>query len=384
MINGTEGEPGSAKDKMLLLRSPYLVLGGALIAARALGAKEIVVGMATGEAGRTSARSAARPSPRTPACGRWSGSSPCPTGSSPARAARWSTPSTARIALPPGPQDPGQRSGVAGQPTLLSNAETFAQIAVLSMLGPEGYASAGTPDEPGTVLLSVGGSARYPAVVEVPLGAPLGHVLGICDAHAAEGVLVGGYHGMWLTAEVAARSPVSRAGLAAAGGTLGAGIVLPLGRYLPAGRGRPGGQLPGRGVVGPVRPVHARPARYRPLASRAGPRLRRPRRHGYRPPGRRLRSRPGRLLPPRRRVPLRAVGAGRVHRRPHRAPVPRQLRPADPWRAAAAPGGATAASVDWTRCRGHGLCAHLVPELVQLDRQGFPVPWTSRCRLAGA
>ncbi len=30
-------------------------------------------------------------------------------------------------------------------------------------------------------------------------------------------------------------------------------------------------------------------------------------------------------------------------------------------------------SVDWTRCRGHGLCAYLVPELVQLDGQGYPV-----------
>jgi len=29
--------------------------------------------------------------------------------------------------------------------------------------------------------------------------------------------------------------------------------------------------------------------------------------------------------------------------------------------------------VDWTRCRGHGLCSRLVPELVQLDSQGFPV-----------
>jgi ferredoxin len=29
--------------------------------------------------------------------------------------------------------------------------------------------------------------------------------------------------------------------------------------------------------------------------------------------------------------------------------------------------------VDWTRCRGHGLCGRLVPELVQLDSQGFPV-----------
>jgi ferredoxin len=31
-------------------------------------------------------------------------------------------------------------------------------------------------------------------------------------------------------------------------------------------------------------------------------------------------------------------------------------------------------AIDWTRCRGHGLCAHLVPELIQLDRQGYPVP----------
>jgi ferredoxin len=42
-------------------------------------------------------------------------------------------------------------------------------------------------------------------------------------------------------------------------------------------------------------------------------------------------------------------------------------------------------TVDWTHCRGHGLCAHVVPELVQLDRQGFPIlldtpvpPWLGR------
>ena len=29
--------------------------------------------------------------------------------------------------------------------------------------------------------------------------------------------------------------------------------------------------------------------------------------------------------------------------------------------------------MDWTRCAGHGLCGRLVPELVQLDRQGYPV-----------
>jgi ferredoxin len=29
--------------------------------------------------------------------------------------------------------------------------------------------------------------------------------------------------------------------------------------------------------------------------------------------------------------------------------------------------------VDWTRCRGHGLCTHLVPELIHADAQGYPV-----------
>ena len=46
VVNGAEGEPGSAKDRLLLLRSPYLVLGGALAAARALAAQDILVGVA--------------------------------------------------------------------------------------------------------------------------------------------------------------------------------------------------------------------------------------------------------------------------------------------------------------------------------------------------
>ena len=29
-------------------------------------------------------------------------------------------------------------------------------------------------------------------------------------------------------------------------------------------------------------------------------------------------------------------------------------------------------AVDWTRCDGHGLCAHIVPELVRLDGNGYP------------
>lgn len=29
--------------------------------------------------------------------------------------------------------------------------------------------------------------------------------------------------------------------------------------------------------------------------------------------------------------------------------------------------------IDWTRCDGHGMCAPLLPQRVQLDEWGFPV-----------
>ena len=30
-------------------------------------------------------------------------------------------------------------------------------------------------------------------------------------------------------------------------------------------------------------------------------------------------------------------------------------------------------TVDWTRCTAHGLCAELLPELIELDDWGYPV-----------
>ena len=43
VVNGTEGEPMSAKDATLLTCAPHLVLDGAVLAARAVGAREILV-----------------------------------------------------------------------------------------------------------------------------------------------------------------------------------------------------------------------------------------------------------------------------------------------------------------------------------------------------
>jgi len=45
VVNGAEGEPGTFKDRTLLRRNPYKVLEGALIAALAVGASQVVVGI---------------------------------------------------------------------------------------------------------------------------------------------------------------------------------------------------------------------------------------------------------------------------------------------------------------------------------------------------
>src|SRR5215469_4227202 len=227
LVNAAEGEPGSAKDKSLLLRSPHLVLEGAMLAARELHAKRVVVAVGGEGWHANSVQAAVR---EDPALARQVRVLVVPDRFVSGEGGALVNAVNGKAALPPGRKVRASERGIAGLPTLLSNAETFAQLAVLSMLGPEGYASTGIPDEPGTTLLTVGGSAARPAVVEAPTGTALGEILDVCEAAPAEGVLVGGYHGVWLPAELADQVPVSHSGLAAAGGTLGPGIVLPLGQ----------------------------------------------------------------------------------------------------------------------------------------------------------
>ena len=225
VVNGTEGEPGSAKDKVLLTRAPHLVLDGAVLAATALGSQEIVVGVTDDRAAASIEQAIAE---RDLAARARMVRLPerFITGESGAliRGINGDRP------VPPGRKQRAYDSGVGGLPTLLSNAETFAQLAVLASLGPRAYRDVGIPAEPGTVLLTVAGSARFPAVVEIPTGAPLAHLLDLCGANAGDGVLVGGYHGAWLSREAAMLAEVSRESLTKAGGILGAGVIMPIGR----------------------------------------------------------------------------------------------------------------------------------------------------------
>jgi NADH:ubiquinone oxidoreductase subunit F (NADH-binding)/ferredoxin len=371
LVNGTEGEPGSAKDRMLLLRSPYLVLGGALVAARALQAKEIVIGVTRSDTARSiSSAAAAEPDLR-----RLVRVVQLPERFVSGEGGALTNGVNGKIALPPGRKVLASDYGVHDLPTMLSNAETYAQIAVLAMLGPEGYASTGTADEPGTYLLTVGGSADRPAVVEVPSGLPLGEVLDLCGAAPWEGVLVGGYHGMWLPTEAAYSVPVSRAGLQAAGGSLGAGIVLPLGEgTCPLGEvARVAGYLAkeSSGQCGPCKlglPSIARALKALADGSGGVDALDTARRGAAAVKGRGACAHPDGVF----RFVLSAIDVFTDDLTAHlfRGTCGRRVQNVLPLPAET---GDARLSVDWTRCRGHGLCAHLVPELVQLDGQGYPV-----------
>ncbi|MCP2338479.1 NADH-quinone oxidoreductase subunit NuoF family protein [Actinomadura rupiterrae] len=374
VVNGAEGEPGSAKDRVLLTRAPHLVLDGAQIAATALGIERIVVAVEDGEAARSVREAVAER--RMPArVVRLAERFVSGESGAVVRAVNGETP------VPPGVKVRASDAGVDRCPTLLSNTETFAQLAVLTSLGADLYAAVGTADEPGTTLLTVGGTR----VVEAPLGIRLGEVLAFCDTPADQGVLVGGYHGQWLAAPDVARAVLSRRGMRAVGGTVGAGIVLPLAdgtcplgevtriaSYLAA---QSAGQCgPCRlGLPDVVRALHA-------LADGGGvvDDVRRAAGIGR---GRGACSHPDGTA----RFVLSALEAFaedvETHRwggtcgRPTFGVLPLPVPTGEEARVA----------IDWSRCDGHGLCAYLVPELIQLDRYGFPVilgtdipPWMER------
>ena len=371
LVNGTEGEPGSAKDKLLLCRSPYLVLSGALLAAEAIEARDVVIGVVAGTPASRSVAAAIKAAPELKGSVRIV---EVPERFISGEGGALVNAVNGRVPLPPGRKRRAAEAGVNGLPTLLSNAETFAQLAVLALLGPEGYASDGMASEPGTVLLTVGGSASRPAVVEVPTGVPLGAVLDICETPPVSGVLVGGYHGMWLPAETARDVPVSRAGFDEAGGTLGAGIVLPLGENTcPLGEvARVARYLAkeSSGQCGPCKLGLPRLARaVTAIADGSGSMeavdLARRAAAGAR--GRGACSHPDGAS----RFVLSALDAFTDDLAAHlfRAGCGRPVRGVLPL---GPDEGDLRLQVDWTRCDGHGLCAHLVPELVQLDPHGYP------------
>jgi NADH:ubiquinone oxidoreductase subunit F (NADH-binding) len=232
IANGCEGEPASGKDKLLLSRAPHLVLDGALVAAAAVGAREIIVcvdrhASAAHAAMRRAIDERAAVETRVPV--RLAAVPTHYVAGEESALVHWLNGGEAKpTVVPPRPFE----RGVGGRPTLVDNAETLAHLGQIARWGSEWFRSVGTPAEPGSTLLTVSGAVERPGVYEVPLGAGLGRLLGRAGA-AADGVsavLVGGYFGTWLSIDQALSAPLSCDGLAPFGAGLGAGVVVALPR----------------------------------------------------------------------------------------------------------------------------------------------------------
>lgn len=227
IANGAESEPASRKDKLLLTRSPHLVLDGIALAAEAVGATRAYL-CVHGDGGALPAAITEREraglsrvpiqvvtvpdryvaSQETSLIGLLNG-----TGSKPAF-------------VPPRPFERGAHR----RPTLVQNVETLACIALIARYGPDWFREAGIPAAPGTSLVTVTGTVARPGVYEVELGTAIGTVLDRAGGftEAPQAVLAGGYFGGWLPLPAAGGVVLAHQPLRAAGAAFGPGVLVVL------------------------------------------------------------------------------------------------------------------------------------------------------------
>ena len=231
IINASESEPASAKDRSLCAQRPHLVLDGASLLARSLDVDEVVVHGHRGGRSPSAAlaraiayRMAARID--DPAWRLSEGPDRYVSGESSAVAAFVE----GDAARPRFADQPLARVGPSGRPTVVSNAETVAQLAVIARIGPTAWNARGAPSSPGPRLVTLVGAVSHPGrVLELSGPGTIGDLLaadGVLAPPAA--VLVGGFAGTWIHGEEAWQTPFSRQALDCLGASPGCGLVAVL------------------------------------------------------------------------------------------------------------------------------------------------------------
>jgi NADH:ubiquinone oxidoreductase subunit F (NADH-binding) len=228
--NGLEGDPTSMKDRTLMSMLPHLVLDGLVIAADLVGAQRALLALAGSARDARAALELALHERRRPLrewpqvelvalpdryiAGQESALLSCLEGGAP----------LPRFASPP------HRRGLSGAPTLLSNVETLAHLALVARHGAEWFRALGSSEDPGSALVTLWGAVRHPGVYEVEQAAALGALIeGAGGATAPlRAVLCGGLAGGWIDGSQLARTTIDKAALARRGVALGTGSLVML------------------------------------------------------------------------------------------------------------------------------------------------------------
>jgi NADH:ubiquinone oxidoreductase subunit F (NADH-binding) len=249
VVNGAEGEPGTFKDRAILRVNPFAVVEGALIAAHAVGADEVVIALKTSfgpEAQRV--RDAVRAATDAGWCadvdvsvftgpGEYlfgeetalleviDGRQPFPRVAPPFREGIDEPGSSAQAEM-------AAAGGVTAEPpVLVNNVETLANVPAIVADGAAWFREVGTDESPGTIVCTITGATQRHGVGEVAMGTPLIEVIdevggGARPGHHVVAVMPGASAGLLTHDQLAL--PLSHESMAAAGTGLGSGgfIVL--------------------------------------------------------------------------------------------------------------------------------------------------------------
>ena len=239
VCNADESEPGTFKDRVLLLDDPHSVIEGMLVAGYAIGASvgyiylrgEYPYILAPLENALNEARAAGLLGENVLGSGfsfdieirLGAGAYIC--GEETALFESIEGKRGFPRVKPPFPTT----HGLFGKPTVINNVETLFNVPVIISRGAQEYRRIGTEKSPGSKLFCVSGDAGRPGVYEVPFGVSLRELLdmagGIAGGRKLQAVLFGGAAGAFATAE-SLDVRLTFEDLRAAGLALGSGVVM--------------------------------------------------------------------------------------------------------------------------------------------------------------
>ena len=234
IVNGAEGEPGTLKDRTILRRNPFLVVEGALIAARAIGADLVIFGLKETFGGEVERLQNAAEEAEDAG---WSEGVELQIFEGPDEYL-YGEESALLETIDGGWPFPrvvptfrrGVRAGgdadVAEGPALVNNVESVANVARIIARGSTWFRSLGTEDSPGTVVCTITGDTQHHGVGEVQMGTPLWEVIediggGPREGRTIKAVLAGVANGIITGDQL--DTPVTYEALRAIGSGVGSG-----------------------------------------------------------------------------------------------------------------------------------------------------------------
>ena len=240
VCNSDEGEPGTCKDREILMHNPHIVIEGMAIGAFAIGASrgynyihgEIFQVYERFQAALQEAREAGyigqniMGSNFSFELNAHHGFGAYICGEETALLESIEGKKGQPRFKPPFPAS----FGLYGRPTIINNTETFSAVPWIIRNGGQAYLECGKPNNGGTKIFSVSGDVERPGNYEIPLGTPFSVLLelagGVRSGQQLKAVIPGGSSSPVLPASIIMNCTMDYDSIAKAGSMLGSGAVI--------------------------------------------------------------------------------------------------------------------------------------------------------------